>query len=134
MVSAVVCGGRGERDGAFVAHHLDSLHRLARFSLIIEGGQRTRDPVTKEIVGGVDWHARQWAESRGVPCQTVKAEWTKHGKAAGPIRNQEMADMRPDRVVAFPGGSGTADMVQRAEAAGIPVIKVGFVVATVSNP
>ena len=37
----------------------------------------------------------------------------KHGNAAGPIRNQRMLDHgKPDIVVAFPGGSGTADMVK----------------------
>jgi hypothetical protein len=32
---------------------------------------------------------------------------------------------RPDLVVAFPGGRGTADMVRRARAAGISVIEIG---------
>jgi len=55
----------------------------------------------------------------------VRAKWSKHGRAAGPIRNQEMIDeCKPDLVVAFPGGRGTADMVRRAKAAGIRVIEV----------
>ena len=49
----------------------------------------------------------------------MPADWTKHGKAAGPIRNQKMLDECPDLVVAFPGGKGTADMVRRAMKAGI---------------
>jgi hypothetical protein len=37
------------------------------------------------------------------------------GRAAGPRRNQRMLeDFRPDLVVAFPGGRGTAYMVRRA--------------------
>jgi hypothetical protein len=32
---------------------------------------------------------------------------------------------KPELVIAFPGGSGTADMVRRARAANIPVIEVG---------
>jgi predicted Rossmann-fold nucleotide-binding protein len=32
-----------------------------------------------------------------------------------------MLDMKPDGVVAFPGGDGTADMVRRARAAGVKV-------------
>lgn len=44
--------------------------------------------------------------------------------AAGPIRNQQMLDDgKPDLVVAFPGGKGTADMVRRARVAGIPTIE-----------
>jgi len=42
--------------------------------------------------------------------------------AAGPIRNQEMVDSGLDLLVAFPGGRGTADMVRRAKAAGIPIM------------
>ena len=30
---------------------------------------------------------------------------------------------KPDAVIAFPGGRGTADMVQRANQAGIPVFQ-----------
>lgn len=56
-----------------------------------------------------------------------KADWTKHGKAAGPIRNKEMIDhaAKLDGILlAFPGGKGTADCIRQAKAAGIPVIKV----------
>src|SRR5690606_30354012 len=52
------------------------------------------------------------------------ADWRRHGRAAGPIRNQEMADAGADLCIAFPGGRGTADMVRRARAAGIPVRSV----------
>ena len=42
----------------------------------------------------------------------------------GSARNQYMiATGAPDLVVAFPGGLGTADMVERAKAAGIEVIE-----------
>jgi UDP-N-acetylmuramoylalanine-D-glutamate ligase len=34
---------------------------------------------------------------------------------------------KPDLVVAFPGGRGTENMVKQAEAAGVPVKKVGWV-------
>ena len=55
----------------------------------------------------------------------AEADWAKHGRKAGPIRNQRMIDEgRPDLVVAFPGGTGTADMVERARVAGIRVIEI----------
>jgi len=54
--------------------------------------------------------------------QTFDAEWHRHGKRAGPIRNQRMLEEgQPDLIVAFPGGHGTADMVRRARQAGIEV-------------
>jgi len=54
------------------------------------------------------------------------ADWDKHGKAAGPIRNTEMIeDGRPDVVIAFtydlPSSKGTADTVKKAKKAHIPV-------------
>jgi hypothetical protein len=36
-----------------------------------------------------------------------------------------IAEARPDLVVAFPGGAGTADMVKQARAARIEVIEIG---------
>lgn len=83
---------------------------------IIHGGAR-----------GADEGANDWAGSEHVPARAFHADWRKHGNAAGPIRNQRMIDEgKPDIVIAFPGGRGTADMVRLAEAAGIPVIHVSF--------
>lgn len=54
-----------------------------------------------------------------------EAEWHKHGRAAGPIRNKRMLeDGKPDVVIAFPGGRGTANMVKQARAHGVKVIEV----------
>lgn len=57
------------------------------------------------------------------------ADWDKHGKAAGFIRNQEMVDAGADVCLAFlqPGAAnrGTKDCIARAEKAGIPVWKYG---------
>lgn len=75
---------------------------------------------------GADALAREWAQNNGAPFTTYTAEWRRHGKKAGPIRNQRMLDeARPEVVVAFPGGSGTADMVRRAKAASVEVLIAG---------
>jgi hypothetical protein len=68
--------------------------------------------------------AGKWAESQGVTVEAYPADWKKHGRAAGPIRNQRMLDENPDILVAFPGGKGTADMVARARKASLTVIVV----------
>lgn len=93
-------------------------HATGRYSpsldALIHGGAR-----------GTDEGASQWGHSEGIKVLAFLADWKKHGKAAGPIRNQKMIDEgRPDVVIAFPGGRGTADMVRRAHGAGIPVIEV----------
>jgi hypothetical protein len=36
-----------------------------------------------------------------------------------------LEDFRPDLVVAFPGGRGTADMVRRADGAEVPIMAGG---------
>ena len=80
------------------------------------------------IQGGADGADRlcaEWAWDRQVPVATYNANWREHGKAAGPMRNQRMIDEgKPDAGVAFPGGRGTADMVQRLERSAVPVWKV----------
>ena len=56
----------------------------------------------------------------------MPADWEKWDTAAGPKRNQMMLDQKPDIILAFPGGRGTADMIARAEQAGVEVVKVGW--------
>jgi hypothetical protein len=74
---------------------------------------------------GADSEAGVFARLRHAKEIIYRANWKAHGKAAGPIRNQRMLDeAKPELVIAFPGGRGTADMVRRAEAAGVPVVKV----------
>lgn len=111
----LVCGGRDYADRAQVEAALDAVHRKHGITLLIEGGAR-----------GADRLARRWAERRAVPVRTCEAEWNKYRKAAGILRNARMlAEERPEAAVAFPGGSGTADMVARLRAAGVPVWLVG---------
>lgn len=75
---------------------------------------------------GADSAAADFAVVSFCQLQEFKADWNKHGKAAGAIRNQQMLDEgKPDLVVAFPGGRGTADMVRRAKKAGIEVREIG---------
>lgn len=117
----LVCGGRDYLDEARVFAELDSIGP----TYVMEGGQRTRDAETGEIVGGADFFAYRWASARDVAGCTYDADWNVHGRAAGPIRNQRMLDEgKPDLVVAFPGGVGTADMVRRARKAGVPVKEI----------
>lgn len=74
---------------------------------------------------GADEWSRFWANLRGVPGPTFKADWKLHGPAAGGIRNRLMLkEFDPELGVAFPGGRGTADMVAVLEAAGVPVLRV----------
>jgi UDP-N-acetylmuramoylalanine-D-glutamate ligase len=115
----LICGGREFDDWHQFITAMDGISSDRGFSMnqpiyIIEGGAK-----------GADFCARLYAKYCGWDHEPYPAEWNKYGKAAGGIRNQQMLDEgRPDLVVAFPGGSGTADMVRRAKAAGVEVIEV----------
>lgn len=109
----LVCGGRDFNDWAMLDYWLRKVHAKRPITLLIEGG-----------APGADSMARTWATKRGIRVETEHADWKKYGKAAGPIRNELMlTKWAPDGVVAFPGGKGTAGMIEKAEAAGVKVIR-----------
>ena len=74
---------------------------------------------------GADKASKYLAQLHDLPFQGFKADWTKYGKAAGPIRNAEMLKQHPHGVLAFHldlrKSKGTANMVDIAFKAGIPV-------------
>ena len=108
----LVCGGRDYTDEARLFAVLDESRQwfAEQFAIIVGGAK------------GADRFARFWAESRGVCCIVVNAQWTSYGMSAGPIRNRWMLNFcKPDLVIAFPGGNGTSDMVSIAHGAGVPV-------------
>lgn len=73
---------------------------------------------------GADYYADAWAKARSIPTERYPADWKRHGRGAGPKRNQVMADTKPDVALAFPGGAGTADCVRRLKAAGVSVYEL----------
>jgi predicted Rossmann-fold nucleotide-binding protein len=122
----LVCGGRAwgvyldsdteeqkatARDQvASVVSALDAVRRKHGEIVIVHGAAQ-----------GADTAAWVWAARCGVPMDIHRADWDKHGRRAGPIRNAEMLASGVDAVVAFPGGRGTADMVAKARKSGVPV-------------
>jgi YspA, cpYpsA-related SLOG family len=77
---------------------------------------------------GVDHIVSNWLKThREIIEEAHPADWDRYGRAAGPIRNQEMADRGADLCFGFPLGEsrGTRDCMRRAEAAGIFVTNLG---------
>lgn len=122
----LVCGGRDFTDRNFLFKKLDDYFYSVRDSskddeygnwlpdaTIIHGGAR-----------GVDLLADEYAVVNWCAVVVFDADWSQHGKSAGPIRNQKMLiEGRPDVVIAFRGGKGTSHMKTIARKAGIEVIE-----------
>lgn len=71
---------------------------------------------------GVDTLGERYADEHGIPCERHPADWKKYGRAAGHIRNHEMA-LCADALIAILMGEsrGTRNMIQQAREAGLPI-------------
>jgi len=120
----LVCGGRDYANASALNQALDAIHREKHVTRLIHGAAR-----------GADVLAAAWAASRGIPAHAFPADWARHGKAAGFRRNEAMLrEGRPELVVAFPGGKGTAHMVKIAKATGVPVKQLIVTSSPERNP
>lgn len=111
-LKVLVCGGRDFADAVKLEQALDHINEQlgGGITMVIQGGAR-----------GADALAKAWALKRGIHVAQVDALWAHNGRAAGPIRNAAMLTLRPQLVICFPGGSGTASMKAMAQRAGLPV-------------
>lgn len=84
-----------------------------------------RHEITEVVCGmsrGVDTLGRHWAENTGVAIKDFPADWSTYGKAAGPIRNEAMAEYADALILVWNGMSGgSADMLRRAKAHGLKI-------------
>jgi hypothetical protein len=130
----LVCGGRGygempQTQMSQIELEIEAQRVHGQLTTMI--GVLDQAGITHLITGaapGADRQSQFWAQANDIPFTRFPANWSKWGKAAGPIRNQQMIDMgHPELVIAFPGGKGTQDMIRRAHAANIPVREIGNV-------
>jgi len=106
-----VVGSRDFSDSETMARVLDRIRAKHPQVTIVSGAGR-----------GADTLAANYAKANGLTLIEFPADWNKHGRAAGPIRNQQVVDAS-DAVLAFwdgqsPGTKITIDMARRK---GIPV-------------
>lgn len=106
----LVCGGRDFSNRTRLFGTLDAVHAKHEITLLVHGSAR-----------GADLLGEEWAKRRQVPYLGVPAKWDSLGKAAGFERNGRMLVWKPEVVIAFPGGNGTANMIEQATRAGIRV-------------
>lgn len=113
----LVTGGRAYADRGQVWLQLDAVLAASPKLEIAHGACPSKS--------GADWHADAWAADRGVPCRRYSPVVALDGPwpGAGPRRNRRMIDdFKPDLVVAFSGGRGTASCVWEAEKRGVRVL------------
>lgn len=141
----LVCGGRNYTDRLKLFAALDAICVERGWT---SGGdcRGTENYLPRVVVisgkaPGADTLALDWATVNWCGTKEFPADWTdlshpdaviqtrrdgsRYDALAGHRRNQQMIDEgKPDLVVAFPGGAGTADMVRRARAAGVEVLEI----------
>ena len=116
-MKVLICGSR---------HVEDTVDNM----LVVEEAMTLYCPNINEVIhggaAGIDDIAGQIATGRELKVTCFAANWGKYGKAAGPIRNQQMIDQKPDLVLAFigPKSKGTKDTIQRAKRAGIETVVI----------
>lgn len=101
----IIAGGRDFSDYDLLKSNLDAiLEKLSEnnINLIIICG----------MAKGADMCGWSWARDNNIPILEYPANWKLHGKSAGPIRNQEMAQVANGLIAFWDGTSrGTAHMI-----------------------
>ena len=85
------------------------------YKLVVDAVQRCGFEITEVVSGtaiGVDSLGEKYARVNDIPTERKPADWNKHGRAAGPIRNREMAKYADAAVIVWDGESnGTRNMI-----------------------
>lgn len=107
----IVCGSRGWHDRQKISDRL-ALLPGEDDTVVVHGAAR-----------GADRIAAQEAQKLGLLVEAHPADWDRHGKKAGYLRNEEMGALGADLCIAFWDGksTGTQMMMVIAKSRGIPV-------------
>ena len=111
-MKVLVCGSRSWTSPYPVRLRLYDLAQANRDLIVIHGAARGPDRAADDAAK--DFHLRS---------EAFPADWEKHGKRAGFVRNLQMLDEEPDLVLAFWDGKsrGTEHTISEARKRGIPV-------------
>ena len=107
-----ITGGKEVRDADAIFRRLDQTKAKYDDIVLVHGGGP-----------GVERIAAQWAERNAVHQVVCKPDWNRHGRAAPFRRNDELLNLLPKGVLAFPGSGITDNLVDKAVKLGIPVAR-----------
>ena len=114
MLKVIVAGSRRFKDYKIVKSALD--YYLANQDEV---------EIVSGCAGGVDSLGERYAEEKGIPVKKFPALWDKHGKAAGPIRNKQMAEYADALVLFWDGTSpGSRNMFENARKMGLKIREI----------
>lgn len=141
MMIVAVTGWRHHTDETFIRAQMDRLYFLTDEQIWLRVGDAE----------GADAIATQWAKDQFIPHDIYIADWNRHQKLAGPLRNRQMLTMEKiyefdgatsftleplpaDLLVAFPEpgarpkipGSGSWGCIGEAFTLGIEVLIPGY--------
>ena len=108
-----IAGGKDIADPAAVIARLDKAREKYADMVLVHGGGP-----------GVEKIAARWAERNGIQQIVCKPDWNRHGRAAPFRRNDDLLNLLPKGVIAFPGSGITDNLVDKARQLGIPVQRV----------
>ena len=108
-----ITGGKTVSDAGAIWSTLDMARAKYGDMVLLHGGGP-----------GVEKIAASWAEARGVNQVICRPDWTAHGKAAPFRRNDDLLNLLPKGVIAFPGSGITGNLIDKARQLGIPVMIV----------
>jgi predicted Rossmann fold nucleotide-binding protein DprA/Smf involved in DNA uptake len=98
---------------------------ITDYSLVLSAIGESNFTITEIVSGmapGVDTLAVQYAEENNLPLAEFHADWNQYKKAAGPIRNREMANYADALIAIWDGESrGTKNMIEEATKRGLQV-------------
>ena len=113
-MKTIVAGCGDFRDYDLLKKRMDEFRKDHEVTQIVSGG-----------ASGVDYYGEKYAQENDIPIQYFPADWIKHGKAAGPIRNREMAEYGDQLFVVWDGKSkGTKNMIDEMNKRKKPVFMV----------
>lgn len=122
-IAVAIVGSRNFSDLELVRKYVANLAYHDDRAIIVTGGAQ-----------GVDLAAEATALDYSLTVQIIKPDWERYGKAAGPIRNEQIVKVSDEVVVFWDGKShGTKSMMDLARLAGKPLTVI-FEDGKVSRP
>lgn len=100
-MKTIIAGCRGFNDYKLLKEKVDYYRKDHVITEVVSGTAR-----------GADYLGEEYANENGIPIKSFPADWDNYGKAAGPIRNRQMAEYADVLIAVWDGKSkGTNNMI-----------------------